>query len=145
MIIRKMRRSETSTASRLAGINFSQNYRRRCKREVDAMFLNYESKPIYFVAEEGEKMAGFAGYVQSWMDYEFYEIFWVNVLQEHRERGIGTALVKKIISEIKTDRGARFVLLTTHNPEFYRKIGFHTLFGYGDKGDCAMILSLKRR
>jgi len=56
----------------------------------------------------------------SWMDYNIYNIFWVNVSPIHQGKGIGTALIEKIIKIIKRKK-AKIILLTTSKPKFYSK------------------------
>jgi hypothetical protein len=77
MRIRPIRKNEAGVASRIVGINYSSKYQRLSKLEIEAMFKNYTGAPRYLVAEDGGKIVGFAGHIQSWMDYNIYQIFWV--------------------------------------------------------------------
>ncbi len=130
MRIAKLSRAEVVACSKIVGQNYTKEYQARVKRELGAMFSNKVSPPAYLVAKEKGKVLGFAGYIQSWMDYHVYQIFWVNVRPELQHRGIGIALVKAIIKEIKEKKGsdtARLILLTTTSPSFYTRLGFRTL------------------
>jgi ribosomal protein S18 acetylase RimI-like enzyme len=144
MKIRPIRKEEVGKASRIVGLNYSKEFEKRSKCEIRAMFKNYEGKPKYLVAEHNGKIAGFAGYIQSWVDYHIYEIFWVNVTPEYQNRGVGTKLVRKIIKIIKSKRGedkAHFILLTTTSPNFYKRLGFEILLKF-KKNNYLMALEL---
>ncbi len=143
MKIRKMKLHEVPNASKIVGINYSKKYEKSSKLEIQAMFSDYIIKPEYLCAEEEHNILGFAGYMQSWMDYSAYEIFWVNVLPGHQRKGIGTFLVNAILAKIKKKRGAHIVLLTTDKPGFYRNLGFKTLAKF-KKTNHLMILKLRK-
>ncbi|MDE1871350.1 MAG: GNAT family N-acetyltransferase [Candidatus Micrarchaeota archaeon] len=131
-------------ASKIVGINYSKLYQKKSKLEIEAMFNNYVYNPRYLVAEDNSKILGFAGYIQSWMDYNFYQMFWVNVLPEHQGKGIGTTLVKRIIQLIKNKKDAYFILLTTTKPKFYERFGFKIMMKYRNNY-VLMILDLKKK
>ena len=130
MRIARLERECIGACSRIVGQNYTEEYQARVKRELGAMFRNQVNPPAYLVAKEKERVLGFAGYIQSWMDYHVYQIFWVNVRPELQHKGIGTALVEASIKEIKKRSGrdaARLVLLTTTSPGFYTRLGFKML------------------
>lgn len=130
MKIRLIKEREIDACSKIVGLNYSEEDERLSKHELKAMFKNYAIKPEYLAAELDGKIVGFAGYSQSWMDYHVYEIFWANVLPKYQNKGIGTALVRKIIQIIKNKRGedkAHLILLTTTSPKFYKRLGFKIL------------------
>lgn len=143
MKIRRARESDALALSKIVGMNYSKKYGKRAKLEIEAMFKNYVYKPEYFVAEHNGKIMGFAGCIQSWMDYSIYQIFWVNVLREYQGKGTGTLLVERALRVIKKKREAKFVLLTTKKPSFYRKFGFRILIKIG-KNEYLMSLNLKK-
>lgn len=92
---------------------------------------------MYFVAKDKDTIVGLAGFIQSWMDYNIYEIFWVNVSPEKQRQGVGRQLVSKIIKEIKAKKNARLILLTANqavgNATYYKKLyGFKTLEKFGN-------------
>ena len=95
---------------------------------MEAMFKNYVINPQYIVAEDKGEIIGLAGYIQSWMDYNIYNIFWVNVAPNYQGKGIGKALVAKVINIIKKKKNVKMILLTASIPKFYSKnFGFKTL------------------
>ena len=89
------------------------------KRRVDS------KKVIYLVGRIDGKLAGY-------LDYELYEdhakILGLAVLSEFRGKGIGTALVKKAIEEIKARNYHRIYLFVAKGnavaQEIYQKEGF---------------------
>ena len=120
MKIRKMKPGDIRTASKIVGLNYTKEYQRSSRTEMEAMFKKYVIRPQYIVAEDNGKIVGLGGYTQSWMDYHVYTIFWVNVLPQEQRKGIGHALVKKIIENIKKEN-AKLILLSTDKPEYYSR------------------------
>jgi ribosomal protein S18 acetylase RimI-like enzyme len=108
------------------------------------MFTKGPVRPVYFVAEEEGKVLGLAGYVQSWMDWDVYEIFWVNVLPGRQRQGIGKELTEKIISEIRKKKDASLILLsaTPINAKYYKDNFNFKVIGPSSKGYSLMGLSL---
>lgn len=149
MRIRLLRQKDISAATKIVTQNYSHRYGRIAEGELNAMFRNNVGSPSYVVAEERGKIIGFAGFVQSWMDFHVYHIFWVNVDPQYQNRGIGTALVKRSIQEIKRKRGedkkAAMILITTTSPAYYKKrFGFKTLTKLHRKKYHLMTLSLEK-
>lgn len=120
MIIRPLRKTEVKKAAHIVGMNYSEQYEKNATNEISAMFQKYVIQPQYVVAELKGEIIGLAGYTLSWMDYAMYTIFWVNVSPEHQGKGIGSALVKKVIDIIKK-KDAKMILLVTDKPRFYAK------------------------
>jgi N-acetylglutamate synthase-like GNAT family acetyltransferase len=148
MKIRLLKEKDIKNAARIVGINYSKKYERSATLELKAMFGSSPSKPKYYVAEANDKIVGFAGFIQSWMDYNIYQIFWVNVLPKEQGKNIGKDLVAKIISEIKKKKDANLILLTADagvkNNDYYRKnFGFKTLELFDKKSYHLMSLSLE--
>ena len=149
MKIRLLKKSEIKDATRIVGINYSKEYQRSSTLEIKDMFGKSTIRPIYYVAENNGKIVGFAGFIQSWMDYSIYEIFWVNVHPDEQGKGIGKALVSKIITEIKKKKNAKLILLTADknvNNDFYYKMNFEfkTLELFSNKQHHLMSLSLEK-
>ena len=123
MKLRLLQKKNIKACAIIVGQNYSKNWQRTSSAELKSMFSNTAIRPVYWVAEDERKIVGFAGYIQSWMDYNIYQIFWVNVLPELQKRGIGKQLVSKVINEIKKDKNAYLIQLTatTPNSKYYRK------------------------
>jgi predicted N-acetyltransferase YhbS len=148
MKIRPIKKSEIKRASQIVASNYSMRYGKYAKREITAMFDNKVFPPHYLVVEENGEVLGFGGYIQSWMDYNIYNIFWVNVDPKYQRKGIGSLLVARIINEIKglrgTDKKGYMILLTTDKPRFYtERFGFRILSQVSDKKYPLMGLNLK--
>jgi GNAT superfamily N-acetyltransferase len=71
-------------------------------REEFLMGLEKEhwGRPNYFVCEIDGIIVGMAGYVQSWLDWDTYEFFWLSVRKGHYGKGIGKALVEYRENEV---------------------------------------------
>jgi len=150
MRVRFLRKKDVPRAASIVGRNYSKVDARRATVELKAMFTPAPFRPVYVVAEEGKKMLGFAGYVQSWMHYGVYEVFWVNVLPEKQNRGIGKKLVSTLLREIKKKKDAGVVLLIASAPQglsgYYKKhFGFKPVRGFNLKTYDLMALPLKKK
>ncbi len=146
MKIRPLREDDILHASKITGENYSLRYAKNSIREMRASFDNPVIAPKYVVAEDKGKIVGYGGYIQSWMDYHVYNLFWINVSPNRQREGIGTKIVKRLISEIKRQRGmdkkALMILLTTSKPKFYSKcFGFKVLTKF--KHDRNYLMCLK--
>ena len=133
MRIRRLRKTEIERAAHVIRRNYSASDARKAKLEFEAMFGDSPVKPTYLVAELNKEAVGIVGYVQSWMDYRAYEVFWVNVLPEHQSQGIGTRLMTHVLALLRKKKPA-FILLTARNHRygFYKKkFGFKSV---GQKG-----------
>jgi ribosomal protein S18 acetylase RimI-like enzyme len=101
------------------------------------------------VAEDEGKIVGFAGFIQSWMDYYIYQIPWVNVAPDRQRQGIGKKLVTKVINEIKEKPHADLILLTAEKSkgliEYYKKhFKFKVLQNFNKKREYVMVRSLEK-
>lgn len=134
MNIRPLRESEIGDVSRIVGRNWGEEYVAVSRKEFEAMFTEGVLKPSYIVAEQEKRIVGVAGYVQSWMDYRVYQMFWVNVLPELRGQGIGTSLIERVIQDVKSqegaDRKASTILITATRPDYFERFGFKTLYSF---------------
>lgn len=144
-----MKKEDVITCASIVGANYSKKYQKSSTFELLDMFNKISIKPTYFVAEEKEELVGFAGFIQSWMDYNIYQIFWVNVLPEWQGKGIGKALVAKIITEIRKNKKAYLILLTADsdvkNNIYYKKhFGFKTLQKFDSDSWHLMSLLLEK-
>lgn len=143
MKIRHLNKEEVEQAVCINNKNFSEyNFDEKIRQELDAMFNSNIKPPEYYVVENDDgKIVGFAGYAQSWMSYEIYDMIWVNIDPEHQGKGLGTKLVQKIIQAINEKDGA-MIMLYCKDPEFYFKFGFKILSPLPDDY-CVMGLRLR--
>lgn len=144
MKIRPLKQSEIKIAGSIVKKNYNVQDQKSVILEMEDMFRKGSIRPKYIVAEDNGQILGFAGYMQSWIDYAIYQIFWVNVIPEMQNKGIGKILVKKIISEIKKDKGAKLIILSASIPEYYtRNFKFKTIDFFNGNTHKHYLLSLK--
>lgn len=149
MKIRLMEKQDLKKAVVIVGDNYNHKYDQSAALELKDMFGKSSIKPTYYVAEDQGEVIGFAGFIQSWMDYNIWQIFWVNVAPEKQRQGVGVKLVAKIISDIKKKKGANIIQLTadkTNGNEAYykKKFGFKTLQTFHNDTYALMSLSLEK-
>lgn len=128
--IRLLTEKDIVRAATIVGKNYSKKWEKTSSAEIKSMFSTSVINPVYYVAVENEEIVGFLGYIQSWMDYNIYQIFWVNVLPNRQGQGIGRMLVQHAINVIKKKKSASLIQLTASvkNVPFYKKqFGFKTL------------------
>ena len=104
-------------------------------RIIDTEFNKYAIKnevecnytPFNFVAKEDNKIIGI---ITGHSYYKEVHISDLIVIEEYRNKHIGSKLVKKVEDYFK-DKGFENINLTTYNfqaPEFYKKCGFEIEF-----------------
>lgn len=125
MDIRLLREEEIDHAVAVMSGNYPDHpeYADNARIEIAAMFVPHPVQPRYIVAEEDGKLIGFAGIAPSWFDYGVWEILWVNVVRDHQGRGIGSALVQKLIDIARTEKRDMIILSCTQQ-KFYERFGF---------------------
>lgn len=131
MKIRRLKIVDIKSASKIAGENHGKKYEKLAFLELEAMFKSCAVIPEFFVVEKSGQIVAFGGYIQSWFDYDIYEMFWVNVKLEYQRQGIGTALVKKIVSVVRKKK-AKLLIISAAKPDYYsKKFGFKTVSKIG--------------
>jgi N-acetylglutamate synthase-like GNAT family acetyltransferase len=146
MIIRPLKEEDIDSCSKIVGENYSGKYANNSILEMGEMFGEALIKPEYVVAEENNKIIGFGGYIQSFMDYHVYQIFWINVIPENQGNGIGTNLVQTIIKKIKNinekDKKPLVIQLTTTKPRFYEERFKFKIVSELKEGSYLMVLNV---
>ena len=127
VLIRLLKPKDIPAAAAIIRQNYSERYARLAATELQEMFGKAAIKPFYFVAVDDGKIVGLVGCMQSWMDYDVFTIFWVNVAPRRQQQGIGRMLVRKALAALRKNQ-ALVVLLTTSSPAYYRRhFGFRTV------------------
>ena len=126
MKLKLLKKIETKQLLNIISENYSANFKEVAKRDVGAMFSGRWAKPTYIVATEKNKVVGFGGFGESWMDTNVCEIFWVNVQKKYQAHGAGTSIMKEILRRIKKTKFS-FIILSTTVPKFYYQFGFKKL------------------
>jgi amino-acid N-acetyltransferase len=81
----------------------------------------YESIRDYFVAKDGDKLAGCAALHVNWSDLA--EVRSVAVAEEYQRTGVGYQLVQACLQEAK-ELGLPAVFCLTYKPGFFEKLTF---------------------
>lgn len=144
MRFRKARKEDISKMLNILKINRPEYPKQLALQELREMFSNSLIRPTYIVAEEKNNLLGFGGYIPSWIDSMVFNMFWVNTNQLYKKQGIGTKLVKNLISRIGKTRNvnAKILLISTRIPNFYKSLGFKRLTPKYDGNYILMFLSL---
>ncbi len=142
MRIRRLKKREITQALTLIVNNYSSEYRRSARSELAAMFQRIPHRPYFLVAEEKKGIIGLAGFVESWMDDDICEIWWVNVEKSFQRQGLGKQLMKQILTKAKQKQYTLAILSTTL-PRFYRTFGFKTYYAIPQTGYTVMGVGLK--
>lgn len=146
MKLRRLTKKDIPAALRIIKENYpaDSRYYPKARREIVAMFHKETFGPRYIAAEEKGKLVGFGGYSQSWIDYDGYGLFWVNVQKDAQGRRIGTEIVKSLISEIQKGGRGTYILIITTRQNFYRRLGFRKIANV-TAPYVLMILRLKKK
>ena len=145
--IRPLKETDIAQAAAIVGKNYSKKWEKTSASEIKSMFSSSVINPQYYVAEENKEIVGFAGYIQSWMDYNIYQIFWVNVSPKNQGKGIGRMLVQHVIDVIKKKKSASLIQLTASikNAPFYKKqFGFKTIQRFSISEHHLMSLDVRK-
>ena len=95
-------------------------------------------RPKYFVAHQDGQIVGCIGFIQSWMQFGWYEIFWVNVDKDRHGQGIGKALMRFVLDRIlQNNPDAVLTTLSTELIGYYEQFGFRVDREIPNKNDSA--------
>lgn len=147
MKIRSLKKKDALACSKIAARNYSREDQRMSYEEIMSQFSNSAIKPKFYVVEYKKEIVAFGGCVQTWADYDIYQIFWVNVSPDYQQQGIGKKLVKRLIAEIKKNKKAQMIHLTATNKNsvYYKdNFGFKTLKHFKKGMQHFMALDLKK-
>ncbi len=149
MKVRKLRKSEIDIVCKIVEENYppghdDEDLSKKCKAELEAMFVRSVIKPEYYVVEDKGEIIGFGGFFQSWMDYNVYEICWINIRPCYQLKEKGRFLINELIKRIKKRKGARLVFLAAIVVDFYKKFGFEDLEIFDVGGYKIMYLDLEK-
>ena len=106
---------------------FSKADANKARSEILEILASPQNRPTFVVAVEGSHILGLAGLVQSWLDFNIYELIWVAVNPDYQKRGIGAQVVLELVKRAKRFKGhsqVNTILLSTDSPGFFSKCGF---------------------
>jgi N-acetylglutamate synthase-like GNAT family acetyltransferase len=98
----------------------------RAKKEIEhgLSLEGSEFAPHYHVAVEDGKILGFAGFRDSWIMHNVYELIWINVHKDHINKGIGKKLTAFRLRAIEDVGGTMVMLMTKKTDWFTHNFGF---------------------
>jgi len=100
--------------------NYSGPFLSKAKAEITEYLSN---SLVSFLVLETKGVVGFVGYAQSWMDWDSYEVFWMNIAKSCQGKGHGRQLAEALIRKLE-QRKAQNILLWTDKEDFWGKFGF---------------------
>lgn len=115
---------------------FNDDYVSLYKILVNLSPISNTYKSGCIVIKKQKEIIGFGCYHTSFMDYNIYEIDWINIKKEYQHQGMGIKLIKKIEKEIiknHWDKKEILLLLVTDKTNFYSQIGFNPLIQQKDE------------
>ncbi len=119
--------------------------------ELNAAFeTEWWGLPKFFTIDFKGKILGFGGYQLSGLDYDCFELYWININKEYRGKGVGEFMVNKIINEIKKEPNyttATTILLSCQDKlkKFYNKFGFKTILKKSNNEGLLMGITINRK
>ncbi len=107
--------------------------------------MNHSKVPTVFIALEGDIPVGSASIFEHDMDTQKHLTPWlgaVYVHHDHRRKGIGSALVKRVTEEIKLLSFPEYYLFTRDMKEFYETLGWEKYDEVEYKGHASTIMKM---
>lgn len=136
MITRQLELKDIPRLVELGKVNFPEYGNLDISMEDELMLAfkdSYWGKPTYIVIIDYGKVLGCVGYCLSSLDYNCYELFWVNIDPEYQNEGLGsylvTSVVKDYIQKEKSCKKDLTILLSCKITlaSFYNRLGFNTI------------------
>ncbi len=140
MIIRDAKYSDSLAIKEITAEHWEDYDVMRAVAQFEEMFSPYfankESRPHYYVAETAKgEVVGYAGFRQSWLFNNTYELVWINVSKEYEGQGIGKLLTETRIEHIKR-LGGTIILLMTRKQKFFEQFGFRRKDAFWEEDDA---------
>jgi len=145
MKVRKATKKDIGQMLEIDKINNPKYPVARARKELEEMFSSSLIKPTYILLEDNKRILGFGGFASSWTDNMIYNLCWINVHPDFRNRGIGKRIVKTLIREVRGLKKpkAKMITIATKIPAFYKKFGFKKITKKYDGDYVLMGLQLK--
>lgn len=108
-------------------------------------YLSVDPVPSMFVWVEEKNVIGSAGILACDMDTKLELTPWlasVYVKKDRRNEGIGTALVRKVMSHAKEMGCDELFLFTPNKEKFYRNIGWQTISKEEYRGEMVTVMKI---
>lgn len=108
-------------------------------------FLKGAAMPAMYICVDGKQLVGTAALVESDMDSHPELSPWlasVYVNPDYRKRGIGSALVKHVVSQARTQGFSPLYLFTPDQAKFYRELGWQFIAQESYRGGEATLMKI---
>ena len=130
MLIRDMEYRDTDACISIVEREWGLGAAMRAAHQTQAMFEGRPPTgmhiPHFYVAEDGNSLLGFAGFVETWLMPGNYDFIWIALRPDAQGKHLGSALTWKRINEVIA-RGGSVINLSTQKPLFFERFGFQTL------------------
>jgi len=105
VLIRKLEISDIDYCIKMTIDSFGDEYPENQFYSIRDEFLesfedDWWGRPKYFVATIDDKIVGMSGYVQSWLDWDTFEFFWLSVDKSFKGKGIGKFLTEYLENQV---------------------------------------------
>lgn len=133
MVVRSMECPDIRACLNLVRENWDAVSVARAEEQMYEYFRGGKYAPKFFVADNAADrgVVGFAAYQRSMRMHGAFDLIWLAVDKQRHGTGIGEALTKHRINEIRTLGGAN-VTLVTQKPGYFNRFGFITVAELGN-------------
>lgn len=133
MKIRPIKYGEMKACEALVAAQWGNDAGDRCYWQALEMFKGGPYAPTFYAAtpDNSDDMIGFAAMRPMMLMPNSFEFIWIVVDAQHQRRGVGEALTKHRLEEVKK-AGGTLVHLVTQKYVFFSKQGFHLVETYSD-------------
>lgn len=123
---------------------------------VQELFNDYIQRPdhngyFFISALDGQQLIGFACYGPTPLTEGTFDLYWINIVDAWKGKGVGKQLIAAVVEAVRTAHGRLIVLDTSGRPDyaptraFYVRCGFHptaTIPDFYTPGDDLVIYTL---
>ena len=144
MLIEEFTKDRIGELESFLALVYGEDYRGLANSYIACMFSDDFRRPTFVIALSDSKIVRAAAFSEEFFTVNVWGISWVSVHPDYRKRGIGQALVKKCIDEIKRKAKPSVTCILATYPEktkLYERMGFKTST-YDAESGAIMSLSL---
>jgi GNAT superfamily N-acetyltransferase len=127
--VREMLYGEHHMACDLVRENWGEPAAERALMQMGEYFRGGPYAPRFFVADRpngGKALAGFAAYAPTMLMNGDYDLIWLTVTADLQWAGIGSALTRHRIAEVRRAGGST-IKLSTQKPKYFARFGFRVV------------------
>jgi predicted GNAT family N-acyltransferase len=124
-----------------------ENHRKLAIQYVEAMHSNFFRKPTFVIAKQEEEIIGCASFTEEFFTVNVWDISWVCVRENFRNKGIGKKIIVEVLSQIRRKISSPVTVILDTYPNktgLYDNTGFKFL-GHDHEGGSFMTLTLNPR